>query len=206
MGRKRAGFTLIELLVVIAIIAIQAAILFPVFAKARERARATQCASNMRQIGIAIGLYAEAWDETFPVLGHGSLWTERLAKYSSHKQLHVCPSDSGIGAGKGHRYSYVPSCDAGGCREQIPMALADFTEPAATIFMAEANDTNTDDHYHPRDGVARMRQELLPQRHNGRSNWTFVDGHVKSLTLRQTCNPVNMHMIAPSERRACPAR
>ena len=62
----RKGFTLIELLVVIAIIAILAAILFPVFAQAREKARAISCASNEKQIGLAIMMYVQDYDETFP--------------------------------------------------------------------------------------------------------------------------------------------
>ena len=64
--RSRRGFTLIELLVVIAIIAILAAILFPVFAQAREAARKTSCTSNMKQIGVAFSLYTQDYDETFP--------------------------------------------------------------------------------------------------------------------------------------------
>ena len=63
---SRAGFTLIELLVVIAIIAILAAILFPVFAQAREAARKTSCTSNLRQVGIAFGLYTQDFDESYP--------------------------------------------------------------------------------------------------------------------------------------------
>jgi prepilin-type N-terminal cleavage/methylation domain-containing protein/prepilin-type processing-associated H-X9-DG protein len=67
-NRNRSlGFTLIELLVVIAIIAILAAILFPVFAHARERARATSCTSNLRQLGIGLTMYAQDHDETFPI-------------------------------------------------------------------------------------------------------------------------------------------
>ena len=65
--RGLKGFTLIELLVVIAIIAILAAILFPVFAKAREKARQTTCLSNMKQIGMACMMYASDWDETMPI-------------------------------------------------------------------------------------------------------------------------------------------
>jgi prepilin-type N-terminal cleavage/methylation domain-containing protein/prepilin-type processing-associated H-X9-DG protein len=66
-SRNKAGFTLIELLVVIAIIAILAAILFPVFAQAREKARQSACMSNLKQIGIAVMLYVQDYDETFPI-------------------------------------------------------------------------------------------------------------------------------------------
>src|SRR5436853_7431745 len=64
---RRSGFTLIELLVVIAIIAILAAILFPVFAQARESARITSCLSNMKQIGLSWNMYAQDYDETYPL-------------------------------------------------------------------------------------------------------------------------------------------
>lgn len=65
--RAQSAFTLIELLVVIAIIAIRAAILFPVFAQAREKARQTACLSNMKQIGLAIMQYTQDYDETYPM-------------------------------------------------------------------------------------------------------------------------------------------
>src|SRR5438105_1007236 len=68
MKRSHFGFTLIELLVVIAIIAILAAILFPVFAKAREKARQTTCASNLRQLGFAIAQYTQDNDEVYPMV------------------------------------------------------------------------------------------------------------------------------------------
>src|SRR6266536_4639298 len=64
---RRSGFTLIELLVVIAIIAILAALLFPVFARAREQARKTTCLSNLKQIGAGMLMYAQDYDETLPI-------------------------------------------------------------------------------------------------------------------------------------------
>jgi prepilin-type N-terminal cleavage/methylation domain-containing protein len=79
----RRGFTLIELLVVIAIIAILAAILFPVFAKAREKARQTKCTSNQRQIALAVQMYTQDNNETLPLASATTLAAlDKLANYS----------------------------------------------------------------------------------------------------------------------------
>src|SRR5437879_2990316 len=94
MNHTRRGFTLIELLVVIAIIAILAAILFPVFAQAREKARSVSCLSNMRQIGMAIQMYAQDWDEGLVLNEHSDeSWIDTLQPYSRSKLLNRCPSD-----------------------------------------------------------------------------------------------------------------
>ena len=98
---KRNAFTLIELLVVIAIIAILAAILFPVFAQAREKARQTSCMSNMKQLGIAVLSYTQDYDETLPMMTHGSpwgplLWSSSLVvgPYIKSAGVFVCPDDA----------------------------------------------------------------------------------------------------------------
>src|SRR4051794_30833259 len=78
---NRRGFTLIELLVVIAIIAIFAAILFPVFAQAREKARQATCQSNLKQIGTAFSMYLQDYDESFPNTGAEYLWTGRFWRW-----------------------------------------------------------------------------------------------------------------------------
>lgn len=98
---KKHGFTLIELLVVIAIIAILAAILFPVFSRAREQARKSACLSNGKQIGTALMMYAQDWDETLPVFrfpcwggpwANQLYWTEQLIPYLKNSDVFRCPS------------------------------------------------------------------------------------------------------------------
>src|SRR6056297_2712951 len=125
---RRRGFTLIELLVVIAIIAILAAILFPVFARAREKARQTSCLSNVKQIGLAWQMYVQDYDECIPpyyvpnsVRGPelpdlGSSTTlyrqDLIYPYTKNIQIWICPSDSYTGTNAyirsyGGNYNYV---------------------------------------------------------------------------------------------------
>ena len=104
-SRAQSGFTLIELLVVIAIIAILASILFPVFAQAREKARQTTCASNQKQIGLAITMYAQDYDETLPPYSFGTgtagffgyfgtdgaRWADMIFPYVKSTAAYDCP-------------------------------------------------------------------------------------------------------------------
>ena len=101
--RRLSGFTLIELLVVIAIIAILAAILFPVFARARENARRASCQSNLKQIGLGILQYTQDYDEAFPLsvvsinapVGTDPVgWADAIQPYLKSTQIYQCPSES----------------------------------------------------------------------------------------------------------------
>src|SRR5687767_4467240 len=95
---RKSGFTLIELLVVIAIIAILAAILFPVFARARENARRASCQSNLKQIALGVFQYRQDYDERFPIDGSGtgdSLgWAYVIQPYLKSEQIFQCPSEN----------------------------------------------------------------------------------------------------------------
>jgi len=127
MNRKtesRSGFTLIELLVVIAIIAILAAILFPVFAQARQKARQTACLNNMKQIGLALMQYVQDYDETFPEAaftsditkpyymdwGHSVSWDVVVAPYIKNGQAGAgnAPGNFGL-VGKGGQIWQCPN-------------------------------------------------------------------------------------------------
>lgn len=105
--KQKRGFTLIELLVVIAIIAILAAILFPVFARAQETARVSKCLNNLKQIGIALQIYVDDWNSRFPKTQYfGKVWwfvqqsgpasgpfiQDRLSKYVRNNDVWLCPS------------------------------------------------------------------------------------------------------------------
>ncbi|MBC7804713.1 MAG: DUF1559 domain-containing protein [Akkermansiaceae bacterium] len=122
--RHRVAFTLIELLVVIAIIAILAAILFPVFAQAREKARQTSCLSNIKQLGLSVVMYTQDYDETFPVHaywegnwntaeGKSAYWQGRVLPYIKNLDVFRCPSDADAskgtadGSDAGARVSYA---------------------------------------------------------------------------------------------------
>jgi prepilin-type N-terminal cleavage/methylation domain-containing protein/prepilin-type processing-associated H-X9-DG protein len=165
--RAGAAFTLIELLVVIAIIAILAAILFPVFAQAREKARATACLSNMKQIGTGIMMYVQDYDETLPFArtygGYNTALPIELGAYiskvsgftdnTSKQSIWACPSDSlqRSANGASGKQSYAPVFSWDNTRQAWPgdqdlgngvngspgRSLAAFQAPASTLVLAE---------------------------------------------------------------------
>jgi prepilin-type N-terminal cleavage/methylation domain-containing protein/prepilin-type processing-associated H-X9-DG protein len=121
----RRGFTLIELLVVIAIIAILAAILFPVFARAREKARTASCQSNLKQISLAVIMYSTDYDQTYPQnwtgncsWGAGADWMEVTQPYSKNWTLYRCPSLT-MSAPMSSEGLFIHSCKMGNRRSLV---------------------------------------------------------------------------------------
>lgn len=143
--KEPKGFTLIELLVVIAIIAILAAILFPVFAQAREQARKISCLSNIRQVNTAASMYAQDYDErlmsswlAYPDPMVGTYWTVFIQPYVKNKRLLYCPSarDGWGDYDPVNNGSYGLNHDNLGW-DTLTIKLADIAKPSQTIYFQE---------------------------------------------------------------------
>ncbi len=159
---KPQGFTLIELLVVIAIIAILAAILFPVFGRARENARRSSCQSNLKQIGLGMMQYTQDYDERFPFArefdgGPSFNWGQAIHPYIKSTQVFACPSNTSNTELMGNQdfsptapgpripNSYAMNFQIGerSWNRSRGMLQATIEESARKILVAERNDGNT---------------------------------------------------------------
>jgi len=169
----RRGFTLIELLVVIAIIAILAAILFPVFARAREKARQSSCLSNIKQMTLGSLMYCQDYDEMFHTYDY---WYNFITPYVKNTQIFVCPSLHNQPRGYGFNYLYL--------RWQ---ALAMVASPSETLIYVDTGRNDSDALYIPAH-VNPPSQDTYASicrpdpRHNGGCNIGWVDGHAKWMT------------------------
>jgi len=193
----RRGFTLIELLVVIAIIAILAAILFPVFAKAREKARQSSCLSNVKQLNLAVLQYVQDYDEKFMfaqlVDPPNTIWYQACEPYLKNTQILKCPSKNGTTCDYGYNMDFLGYSWGVSGSQTAPVALGSVTSPAETVMISDSNgifsfyggrlsgtspryDTNLYNGWDPLSpaGAAALR-------HNDGSNHAFVDGHAKWL-------------------------
>jgi prepilin-type N-terminal cleavage/methylation domain-containing protein/prepilin-type processing-associated H-X9-DG protein len=208
MFRRRArGFTLIELLVVIAIIAILAAILFPVFAQAREKARATTCLSNLRQVGLALQMYAQDYDEALPPSPNEvtnfadpkapANFLGSLIPYTKNKGIFGCPSSTDAGSAyKGFGCNDVSCSSLQGNAVVMGKALAVVPNPADIIYLDENHFrwnvawlrpalTNAKSgqymywHWNLGTGQGAGKQEQYNNVHSGGGNLVFLDGHAK---------------------------
>ena len=241
---KSSAFTLIELLVVIAIIAILAAILFPVFAKAREKGRQAACLSNCKQLGLATMMYAQDYDETLPLVNTndpqtGSVncyanhkWQDMLYPYIKNAQVMTCPSDddpNSIWRTQPERLALSPACNTGRspggsysanylyafsglANAPFGTSIAEITQPADTVFLAETLPTVNSQLWAPTlalsgtisaDPAANRTFILLPNattpsfgytdganrrywvmaRHNAIANVVWCDGHAKAMKV-----------------------
>jgi prepilin-type N-terminal cleavage/methylation domain-containing protein/prepilin-type processing-associated H-X9-DG protein len=206
--RKRYlnGFTLIELLVVIAIIAILAAILFPVFAQARETARKTTCLNNCKQLGTAIIMYLQDWDSNYPLawndIGENG-WDTALFPYVKSKGVYDCPSNHVTPRGYGWSYatigplpgSYALNGDLtarfDSKNHRIAISEPSVTFPSTTILVTEIRDTRGPSSGPEHEIFSIKGQKDVLSRipttiHLGGSNYVFADGHARYYRVDQT--------------------
>ncbi|NLO04451.1 MAG: DUF1559 domain-containing protein [candidate division WS1 bacterium] len=187
----RRGFTLIELLVVIAIIAILAAILFPVFARAREKARQTSCLANVKQLMLALHMYAQDYDGVmcpFTTTGTGGMrWPQLLQPYVKNAQIFWCPSspkpasvtypwDSNSAMGYGMSYTWTFPY---GTNDNGPYPIDAAPDPTSLVYIVDA--TNMTCWGYDPQGLHGNNSyfNYVAKRHNGGANVGWVDGHAK---------------------------
>lgn len=194
MLAKQRGFTLIELLVVIAIIAILAAILFPVFARAREKARQTSCLNNVKQLGLSFMMYAQDYDETLVPLANGGYgvarynWYVIIQPYIKNQQILACASDPKRAVGYGLSFNNIACDDTSAGHLGVGAALANIESPADALMLTDAERADGAQIYfiyslkryalgavtgYPNNGIPN------PGRHNDGNNVAFCDGHAK---------------------------
>jgi prepilin-type processing-associated H-X9-DG protein len=192
------------LLVVIAIIAILAAILFPVFARARENARRASCQSNMKQIGLGVMQYTQDYDEKYPIRDHGTgaaggVWVN-LQPYLKSEQIYQCPSetngppsgatiaDRALGGFTDYSINLYTQRVSGNGAENNPQSLSSIDETALVVYAFERGNS---DGREMQGGSAYTGGSLFARignhnpassiRHLDGANYLFCDGHVKWL-------------------------
>lgn len=181
LTRAQTGFTLIELLVVIAIIAILASILFPVFARAREKARQSSCLSNQKQLMLAFASYVQDYDETWPISYWDPLisrwrpdytyWIGELAPYIKNTQVLLCPGNMAGSSQCGYLYNATLNQLNDGAIGNPSERVAIACSRSSTHW---ALDSRQYVGYAPAPSNCRIKDQ-----HNEGANHGFCDGHAK---------------------------
>lgn len=205
---RARGFTLIELLVVIAIIAILAAILFPVFARARENARKSNCQSNIKQLATAQLQYAQDYDEMvlraiYRDPASNYLWSRALSPYIKNTGVYKCPGSSN------HRYTEVSNADRGYMSigynwafADVDVALSQFEHPTEIVLFGDTYNGDASAGYRGYEfamTATRMcdTYEALSARHGDGANLGFADGHVKWVPRNTINAKTGLRFYAP---------
>ena len=207
MKSRRSGFTLVELLVVFAIMAILCALLLPALARARQKAKALQCLSNLKQIGVGCGLYELDNHDQLPETSHqAASWIGMLAVYGL-TNVYICPVDT--------NHFRISSYDINDFLTPNPFGAPqlDFSKltviPATseTIHLAEARgDYTGSDHLHFADTQSggftplSFQSQVAVTVHQERANYLFVDGHAEGLgwlRVRPLLTPAVTRFVRP---------
>ena len=206
MGRRRrSGFTLVELLVAIGILAALVGLLFPVLTRARRKAHEAKCQSNLRQIGLALSMYAQDNDGLFPLTGNPdpvpNTWRAAIFPYVGNPQLLLCPAErvsppfdgtlsdwslkSGYAMNAVHWQMGPPSPPGLWWTHESSIEL-----PAETIHVVEGSGSYELSNPDPAPAGGSnehgfIRDDTAGRRHSGGANYLFCDGHVKHLKPTQ---------------------
>lgn len=204
---KTQGFTLVELVVVIAIVAILAAILFPVFARARAKAEQASCLSNVKQLALAVLMYAQDSDgRLIPSrIGQTAVWPAYLQPYVRNTQVFLCPSaaDSVYGEtwGDRGRLSIGLNRDMEDRVTNLARSLTEYDYPAETIMLADSTPADTGAGgrgYQVMADRPPNTQSGVGRRHAEGTNVGLLDGHARwyqSASIWQMNNPARLRWV-----------
>lgn len=192
MKSRRKAFTLIELLVVIAIIAILAGLLMPALSRAKGRARAVQCMSQLRQIGVGARMYADDYADSLPLSQHTKeSWIGTLQPYLAGTNLFRCALDTNRLRSVSYAINDFLTPKPSGAPELNFSRIGSVPGPSETFYMAEvANEFDGGDHFHFADASAggfstnAFAEQIAVGRHQGSANYLFVDCHTETVRWR----------------------